>query len=69
MPDKLIRVEVEMELDANIRESGFIDIPVDTNIDLVSEIRKLKKEKKAIILGPIHQATIVVVLVHVKCCK
>ncbi len=32
-------------------EKGFVDAPVDTSLDLVAEIKKLKEEKKAIILA------------------
>ena len=32
-------------------EQGFIDEPVDMNIDLKSEIRRMCKEKDAIILA------------------
>ncbi len=32
-------------------EKGFVDTPVDTSLDLVAEIKKLKEEKKAIILA------------------
>jgi len=40
-----------MKLEESIMETGFINTPVDPNIDLVSEILRLKKEKNAIILG------------------
>ncbi|OFX42209.1 MAG: quinolinate synthase [Bacteroidetes bacterium GWA2_30_7] len=39
----------------NIREKGFIDIKPDKNINLVSEIKKLKIEKNAVILAHYYQ--------------
>ncbi|GJM60920.1 quinolinate synthase NadA [Persicobacter diffluens] len=34
-----------------LSEEGFINAPVDPDLDLVEEIKKLKKEKNAVILG------------------
>ncbi len=39
----------------NFIKKGFIDIPVDSNIDFVNEINSLKKEKNAIILAHYYQ--------------
>lgn len=36
-------------------QKGFVDKPVNENIDLASEIKKLKKEKNAIILAHFYQ--------------
>ena len=36
-------------------EKGFIDLPIDQNINLVDEINRLKKEKNAVILAHFYQ--------------
>ena len=40
---------------ANIEASGFLDIDIDVNLDLFSEIEKLKKQKNAIVLAHYYQ--------------
>ncbi|BDD04056.1 quinolinate synthase NadA [Aureibacter tunicatorum] len=36
---------------AELENKGYIDTPVNENLDLVAEIKKLKEEKNAVILG------------------
>ncbi len=40
---------------ANIESTGFLDLDIDVNIDLFSEIERLKKQKNAIILAHYYQ--------------
>src|SRR5450432_4386357 len=40
---------------ANISKKGFLDLDIDVNLDLFSEIERLKKEKNAIILAHYYQ--------------
>jgi quinolinate synthase len=40
-----------METKMSLEELGYLNLPIDDSLDLVEEIRKLKKEKNAIILG------------------
>lgn len=47
-----------MHIDApfeNVEKVGFLDIEVDPQLDLFSEIEKLKKEKKAVVLAHYYQ--------------
>ena len=43
------------EAKQNIDKKGFLDIEIDVNLDLFSEIERLKKEKNAIILAHYYQ--------------
>lgn len=47
-----------MHIDApfeNIEKVGYLDVEVDPQLDLFSEIEKLKKEKKAVVLAHYYQ--------------
>ena len=39
------------DINLMLEEKGFIDEPIDKNLNLVEEIERLKKEKNAVILG------------------
>ncbi|MEO6135341.1 MAG: quinolinate synthase NadA, partial [Ginsengibacter sp.] len=39
----------------NIEKKGFLDLPIDVNLDLFAEIERLKKEKNAIVLAHYYQ--------------
>ncbi|WP_244825760.1 quinolinate synthase NadA [Carboxylicivirga linearis] len=44
-----------MNIKSSWLKSGFVDEPVPTNVDLIQEINRLKKEKNAIIMGHFYQ--------------
>ena len=50
-------VDINTQLDSKkiISEKGFLDIEVDATLDLFAEIKKLQKEKNAIILAHYYQ--------------
>lgn len=41
----------------NIQNKGFIDKPINPDIDVVGEIERLKKEKNAVLLGHYYQTS------------
>ncbi len=41
----------QVQIDKMLKENGFIDEPIDTKLNLVEEINRLKKEKNAVILS------------------
>ena len=43
------------EAEKNLKQKGFLDIPVPPSVDLFAEIDRLKKEKNAIILAHYYQ--------------
>jgi quinolinate synthase len=50
----MIDINIE-KAKSEIEEKGFLDIDIDVNLDLFSEIERLKKEKNAIILAHYYQ--------------
>ena len=40
-----------MTAQEDVKKYGFVNQPIDSNIDLKSEILRMKKEKNAVILG------------------
>ena len=45
----------EEEIVNNIKKNGFIDLEIETDLDLVSEINRMRKEKNAVVLAHYYQ--------------
>ena len=45
----------EEEIVNNIKKNGFIDLEIETDLNLVSEINRMRKEKNAVILAHYYQ--------------
>lgn len=45
----------EIEIVNNIKKNGFIDLEIETDLDIVSEINKMRNEKNAVILAHYYQ--------------
>ncbi len=43
------------EAKKNLQRNGFLDVPVNVNLDLFAEIERLKKERNAIVLAHYYQ--------------
>src|SRR6516165_4724373 len=43
------------EAKSNLSRAGFLDIDVDPSLDLFQQIRRIKKEKKAVLLAHYYQ--------------
>jgi len=39
----------------DLQKNGFLDLKIDPKLDLINEIKKLKKEKNAVILAHYYQ--------------
>lgn len=47
--------DILQEAIANIEKNGFLNVPVDEGVDMIEEIKRLKKEKNVILLAHYYQ--------------
>lgn len=47
--------EILEKATSNLQQKGFLNVPVDKNVDIVAEINRLRKEKNAVILAHYYQ--------------
>lgn len=51
----MVETEILEQASQNLEKNGFLDIPLDKNIDFAARINELKKEKNAVILAHYYQ--------------
>jgi quinolinate synthase len=48
-------INIDPEIRTQVNKKGFLDVPVDPELDLFKEIERLKKEKNAVLLAHYYQ--------------
>jgi quinolinate synthase len=51
----MVTTDVLEKATGTLAEKGFLNVPVDKNLDLVAEINRMRKEKNAVILAHYYQ--------------
>jgi quinolinate synthase len=51
----MVTTDVLEKANVTLAEKGFLNVPVDKNLDLVGEINRMRKEKNAVILAHYYQ--------------
>lgn len=51
----MVRPEVLQRASADLHRKGYLDVPVEKDVDLVAEINRMRKEKNAVILAHYYQ--------------